>query len=154
MSSFESSLVFSPVSNAFVEVAPATLAGLFEYAFQVGPQDPIYIRPGNWEQQDLHNADGAEWLLYTRSVLYYQIEIGDIGEPLGGASLIIEIGNDSVGGVPAMREWRVFHLVPGTQIFSSMAGLELPGLMARFSIRTASAVAVVTAHGSIIVRGV
>ncbi len=154
MSSFESTFVFAPVSSAFVEMVPAALVGLFIYDFAAGPQDPIYIRPGNLGQQDFLNADGAEWLLYSRSVLYYQIEVGDIGEPLGGASLIVEIGNQTAAGVPAMREWRVFHLVPGIQIWSCMAGIELPGLMARFTIRTASAALGIAVNGSIIVRGV
>ena len=153
MSSFNSTAVFAPVSSAFVEVAPATQVGLFSFIFDPGPQDPIYIRPGNVAQQDYANADGSEWLLYTRSVLYYQIQVDDVEAPFAGASLVVGIGNQSFAGVPFIIDWRPFHLVPGVQIWSSMEGLELPGLMARFTIRTANPTNVVAVNGSIIVRG-
>lgn len=152
MSSFESSHVIAPVSSAFVEVAPAALVGLFDHHFGAG-EGPIYIRPGHEGQQDYANADGAEWLLYTRSVLYYQIEVDDIGESGAGASLIVGIANQTLAGVPAVRDWAVFHLVPGLQIWSSMSGIELPGLMARFEIRTGTNLPGICVSGSILLRG-
>ena len=153
MSSFDSIAVFAPVSNAFVEVAPATLVGLFSYSFAPAPQDPIYIRPGHVLQQNYAAAHGAEWLLYTRSVLSYYIQVRDQEGVASGASLIVEIGGMGLAAIPDLFEWRVFHLVPGNQIWSSMEGFELPGLMARFAIRTANASGPVGVQGSIIIRG-
>ncbi len=154
MSSFDSVAVFAPVSGSFVEVAPATLVGLFDSTFAEAPDNPIYIRPGHVLQQNYNAALGAEWLLYTRSVLSYHIEVRDTAGVPSGASLIVEIGEIGLPTIPDMRQWRVFHLVPGNWLSSSMEGLELPGLMARFSIRSSNVAGAVRIRGSIILRGI
>lgn len=154
MSSFNSTQVLAHVSNASVEVAPSTRVGLFIFPFpEAGPQDPQYVRAGNRAAQQGAVADGAEWVLYTHSVMSYRIWMSDGFLPVGGASLIVEIGDDSVAGVPVMGDWAVFHLVPGLRMVNWASGIELPGLFARFSIRTASHVDEVSVNGSIILRG-
>jgi len=144
------------VPNAFVEVAPATLIGLFEYTFEVAPQESIYIRPGQVTQQDYLNGDGAEWLLYTRSVMSFRIEVQNGAAAIGGASLVVDLGDRELGGVPLMRQWRPFHLASGNMIQTSLSNIELPGLVARFRIQTGSDTpgAANMVAGSIIVRGV
>jgi len=159
MTSIRTSHEFAPVPNAFVEVAPATMIGLFSYTFGVGPQDPIYIRPGQLNQQDYLNVDGAEWLLYTRSVMSYRIEVlreHAGGFSIGGASLVVGLGDLELIGLPQIRDWAPFHLMSGNNLISSVSAVELPGLLARFIIRTASITPAeaVTVRGSIIVRGV
>lgn len=159
MATVRTSQRFAPVPNAFVEVAPATLIGLFSYTFGVGPQAPIYIRPGPLTQQDYLNIDGAEWLLYTRSVMSYRIEVvreHEGGFSIGGASLVVGIGDMEYLGLPQIRDWAPFHLMSGNNLTSSASGIELPGLLARFIIRTASITPAeaVTVRGSIIVRGI
>jgi len=155
MSTIRTSRDFVPVANAFVEIAPATLMGFFEYTFGVGPEPSIYIRPGQVTQQDYLNADGAEWLLYTRSVMSFRIEVQNGGAAIGGASLIVELGDRELAGAPLMRAWRPFHLASGNMIQTSLSNIELPGLVARFRIQTGTSTPAVgqLVAGSIIVRG-
>lgn len=152
MSTYRSRTHFSHVPNAFVEAAPATLVGVFYYAFDGDNQDPIYVRPGAQDQQDLLDPDGAEWLLYTRSVMSYRININSLENPDGGASLVVELGDTEAGAVAVMRDCLVFHLVDGLDLSSSSSGIELPALMARFRIMTANPDDVLLVGGSIIVR--
>lgn len=154
MSTFQTARRYAPVPSAFVEVAPATLVGIFSFGFEIGPQDPIYVRPGSTLQQDYLNVDGSEWLLYTRSVLSYRIEVHSEMVARGGASLIIDLGDGELLGAPVLTAWKPIHLVEGDGIVSSDYGIELPGLLARFRIQTASLNAGQTVSGSIIVRGV
>lgn len=144
---------FVPVPSAFTEIAPSTLVGLFDYAFPESPADAIYIRPGPATQQDYLVEDGSEWLLYTRSVMSYRIELDNhYLTPGGGASLIVELGDIEFGAVPVMIDSLVFHLTSGTERTSSVSGIELPGLVARFKIRTGNLP--VRVRGSIIVRAI
>jgi hypothetical protein len=157
MAGFLSTREYAPVPSAFVEVAPNTLVGIFSYVFSFG-SDPIYIRPGSVAHQDYPNIDGAEWLLYSRSIMSYRIQVSNEmheGFSVGGASLVVELGDIEVLGVADMHEWAVFHLADGFWLQSSGSGIELPGLMARFKIQTASVTPAeaVTVKGSIIVRG-
>lgn len=154
MSTFRTSKEYAPVPNAFVEVAPATLVGIFSCGFAAGPDDEQYIRPGGTAQQDYPNVDGAEWLLYTRSVLSYRIDVHSQLVARGGASLIVDLGDGELLGAPLITAWKVFHLVEGDGITSSDYGIELPGLLARFRIQTASPNAGQVVSGSIIVRGI
>lgn len=155
MSTIRISRDFVPVPNAFVEVAPATLVGLFYYTFGVAPEASIYIRPGSLTQQDYLNADGSEWLLYTRSVMSFLIEVQSRGVAIGGASLVVELGFGEVALVPEMRDWRPFHLASGATIRTGLSNIELPGLLARFRIQTGSDTPgeALVVKGSIIVRG-
>jgi len=154
MATIRTSQDFVPVPNAFVEVAPATLVGIFNCTFAAGPDDVQYIRPGGTTQQDYLNVDGAEWLLYTRSVLSYRIEVHSQLVARGGASLIIDLGDGELIGAPVLTAWKPIHLVEGDGITSSDYGIELPGLLARFRIQTASPNAGQVVSGSIIVRGI
>ena len=143
------------VSNAFVEIAPNTLVGTFIYFFTEENQGPIYIRPGQVNQQDVLNPIGAEWLLYSRSVLSYRIGVEDSFDlGAGGASLVVELGDAETGGVPDLRDWAPFHLASGDVLQSSASGIELPGLMARFRIRPGVPDYLMVVRGSIIVRGI
>jgi hypothetical protein len=141
----------APVPNAFVEMAPATVIGLIDYTFPPGLQDPIFIRPGNVAAQDYPTALGSEWLLYTRSVMSYNIEVIDT-EGDGGASLIVQVGDWEVLGVAVLYDCIPFHLISGDTVRSMNSGIELPGLFARFKIRTAN-MGGVSLKGSIILRG-
>lgn len=146
---------WSHVSNAFVEIAPNTLVGTFYYVFTEENQGPIYIRPGPLNTQDVLDPLGAEWLLYSRSVLSYRIEVEDdfdLGP--GGASLVVELGDDETAGVPDLRDWAPFHLAAGDILQSSGSGIELPGLIARFRIRPGVPDYLMIVRGSIIVRGI
>ncbi len=154
MSTVRTARDFVPVPSSFVEVAPATLAGIFSCSFGIAPQGAQYIRPGASAQQDLLNPDGAEWVLYTRSVLSYRIEVHSMLAARGGASLIIDLGDGLLVGAPLQTAWKTFHLVEGDGIISSGSGIELPGLLARFRIQTASPNAGQIVSGSIIMRGV
>ena len=155
MTSIRTSHAFAPVPNSFVEVAPATLIGLFEYNFGVAPQPSIYIRPGQLNQQDYLDSDGSEWLLYTRSVMSFRVGVGGNNLPIGGASLIVETGDVELAGVPQMRQWVPFHFGSGSGFQTSLSNIEMPGLLARFVIQTASDTpsSGVLVTGSIIVRG-
>jgi len=159
MATFTTVRKYAPVPSAFVEVSPNTLVGLFAYEFSAGPQDPIYIRPGPHTDQDFPNSHGAEWLLYSRSIMSYRIEVSNEahgGFSVGGASLIVQLGDWEFLGVATLNDWAPFHLADGFWLQSSGSGIELPGLMARFKIQTASLTPAeaVTVRGCIIVRGV
>jgi hypothetical protein len=154
MSTFRTAREYAPVANAFVEVTPSTIVGIFSCGFAAGPDDQQYIRPGGTAQQDYLNADGAEWLLYTRSVLSYRIEVHSQLVARGGASLIIDLGDGELMGAPVLTAWKPIHLMEGDGIISSDYGIELPGLLARFRIQTASPNAGQVVSGSIIVRGI
>ncbi len=142
---------WASVPSAFTEVTPATLVGQFVYQFPAGcPQEPIYIRPGEHDQQDYLNDDGAEWLLYTRSVMSYFIEWFDMGAAIGGASLIVE---SMAVEITEPIDVLPFHIVSGDQMVSHRSGIELPGLIARFKIQTASQ-ALCTVKGVIMLKAV
>lgn len=141
---------WASVPSAFTEVAPATLVGQFVHQFEAAaPQEPIYIRPGELDQQDLLNPDGCEWLLYTRSVMSFFIEWYDMGAATGGASLIVE---SMAVEIAEPIDVLPFHIASGDQMVSHGSGIELPGLIARFKIQTASD-ALCTVKGVILMRG-
>lgn len=157
MTGIRISRVWAPVPSAFVEFAPATMIGQFAHTFvDVGPQAPIYIRPGQQTQQDLLNIDGAEWVLYTRSVMSYAIEWDQVIEAVSGASLIVELGSLDAAGVPQMRDTMIFHLIGEDEYRNHGSGIELPGIFARFKILTSNTAAGLdcAVAGSIIVRAV
>jgi len=142
---------WASVPSAFAEIAPATLVGQFVHQFGAGgPQEAIYIRPGELDQQDLLNGDGAEWLLYTRSVMSYFIEWFDLATAVGGASLIVE---SMAVEIAEPIDVLPLHIVGGDQMVSHASGIELPGLIARFKIQTASQTAC-TVKGVIVMRAV
>ncbi len=150
MTGIRISNAWAPVPNAFVETAPTAMIGQFSHTFgDVPPEPPIYIRPGQQSQQDLLNDDGAEWVLYTRSVMSYSIRWGAVIGAISGAALIVEQGSLDFAGVPQMRDTLVFHLVAEDEYRNHDSGIELDGIFARFKILTALSCEVA---GSIIVR--
>lgn len=133
---------FAPLGVPLVEIAPATLVGLFRWSMSPGLQQ--YLQPG-------HAHDGEQvWMLYTRSVMSASITC----DGAEGATLIIEIGSDPAPGdsSPVMQDWLPV-CIPGSGLPMIITGLELPGLVARFRLESAGAGFPVV-HGSIIVRGV
>ena len=156
MSGFYTVTDFAPVPNSFVEVAPATIVGLIDYTFPSGPQDPIFIRPGNVTQQNYPWQEGSEWLLYTRSVMSFSINVINENGSAGGACLIVMIGDWEAAASPVLNDWMPFHLMSGGWVRSDASGIELPGLLVRFKIRTCNDVADTTMNvkGSIVVRGI
>jgi len=150
MSTFFTFDTFVPVPNAFVEVAPATLIGEFAHHFNdplIG--DTVYIRPGNANQQDMLTADGSEWLVYTRSVLSFNIFSSN-----DGVALIVSLSLQSgPAGAPPHYDWRVFH-IPGTgTCFTCVTGVEVPGLLVRFRLVENVPGGTTNCHGNIILRG-
>lgn len=156
MASFRTVGVFAPVPNAFTEITPNTLIGVFSHTFGVGPQNPIYIRPGHHAQQDYVNIVGSEWLLYTRSVLSYRIVVSNAEMGTwGGCSLVVQLADYELGGVFDFIDLMPFHLMSGAHLPSSNSGIELPGLVARLKITKGDTdpVAGTSVRGVITIRG-
>lgn len=159
MSEIRTNDVWAPVPNAFVEFAPSTLIGQFIYQFpELGPLQMIYIRPGQQQQQEYLNMHGADWLLYTRSVMSYHIEWFELmGDSVGGASLIVEFGAVEDAGALQTYDSLVFHIVAGDGMVSHKSGIELPCLQAKIRIVSANDTGAPpgpTVRGTIIMRAV
>lgn len=156
MSGIRVNNVWAPVPSATIEVTPTTLIGQFVYAFPaIGPLPPIYIRPGQQGQQDYANIDGAEWLLYGRSVMSYDIEWFDVGAATNGMSMIVAMGSVEFGGVPNLVDCFPFHITACSGMACRGSGIVLSGLLATFRIQTSNNnVGSVPSHvqGTIIVR--
>ncbi len=146
-----------PVPNAMTEIAPATMIGQFQQTF-VGPapMQGAYIRPGQQAHQDYLNIDGAEWVLYTRSVMSYAIGWRTEAGAEGGACLGVELGSLEAAGNPIVRDAMIFHLVGEHDAVSHQSNIELPGVLARFTVFTNNTVigGECTVFGSIIVRAI
>lgn len=139
---------FVPLGLPLVEMQPATMVATFRKTFQAAPTDSQWIAPGHFTVCTILTS---LWMLYTRNVMYAVItNDGD-----AGGSLIIETGSDNLDLVsvgPVMHDWIPIYL-PCSRLPMVISGLELPDLVARFRIVTASA-GVAVFHGSIIMRSV
>jgi hypothetical protein len=132
------------------------MVGQFECTFVgPGPQAGRWIRPGQTTQQDYLDINGAEWILYSRSVMSYSIAWRSDQFAEGGASLEVELGStEGAAGAPIVTDTMAFHLVGEHDMVSHQSDIPLPGLMARFQVRTCNNIVGedCIVFGSIIVR--
>lgn len=157
MSGIRTNNTWAPVPSAVTEIAPVTMIGQFSHSFDgAGPMAQAYIRPGNQAQQDYPNIDGAEWVLYTRSIMSYAISWRPTNGALGGATLVVQIGSLELAGNPIVHSIMPFHIVGENDALSCQSNIELPGVLARFAVFTNNVVVggECTVFGSIVVRAI